>query len=126
MKLKDYFESAKGRGVLATADSEGKVDVAVYSLPHVMDDDTVAFIMADRLTYHNLQSNPYAAYLFMEEGEKYVGKRLFLTKLREEQDTDLLYQLRRRKYPRDDKEPLFLVFFSVDKVLPLVGSGEKE
>ena len=126
MKLKDYFESAKGRGVLATADSEGKVDVAVYSLPHVMDDDTVAFIMAHRLTYHNLQSNPHAAYLFMEEGEKYVGKRLFLTKLREEQDTDLLYQLRRRKYPRDDKEPLFLVFFSVDKVLPLVGSGEKE
>lgn len=126
MKLKDYFESAKGRGVLATADSEGKVDVAVYSRPHVVDDDTVAFIMADRLTHHNLQSNPHAAYLFMDEGEKYVGKRLFLTKLREEQDTDLLYQLRRRKYPRDDMEPLFLVFFSVDKVLPLVGPGEKE
>ncbi len=125
MNMRDYFENAKGRGVLATADSEGKVDVAVYSRPHIMDDGTVAFIMADRLTHHNLQSNPHAAYLFMEDGEEYVGKRLFLTKIREEQDTDLLYQLRRRKYPKDEKGPKFLAFFRVDKELPLIGPGEE-
>ena len=90
MNLKDYFEDAKGLGVFATADSEGKVDVAVYSRPHVMDSETVAFIMRDRLTHHNLQSNPHGAYLFAEAGKKYVGKRLFLTKIREEQDTELV------------------------------------
>lgn len=126
MDLRDYFENTQGRGVLATADSEGKVDAAVYSRPHVMEEDTVAFIMRDRLTHHNLQSNPHAAYLFMETGEEFVGKRLFLTKTREEQDTDLTRQLRRRKYPDDDKGPLFLVFFHVDKVLPLIGPGEEE
>jgi len=126
MNLKDYFEQAKGLGVLATADSEGKVDVAVYSRPHVMDSETVAFVMRDRLTHHNLQSNPHAAYLFKEAGEKYVGKRLFLTKIREEQDTDLAYELRRRKYPDDKKEPLFLVFFRIDQILPLVGPGDDE
>ena len=124
MDLKDYFENTGGRGVLATADSEGKVDVAVYSRPHVMDPETVAFIMRDRLTHHNLQSNPHAAYLFMESGEGYVGKRLFLTKIREEQDTDLAYELRRRKYPEDKQEPLFLAFFRIDKILPLIGPGE--
>jgi hypothetical protein len=124
MTMEDYFENAKGLGVLATADSEGKVDVAVYSRPHVMDSETVAFIMRDRLTHHNLQSNPHAAYLFKEEGGKYVGKRLFLTKIREEQDSELSYKLRRRKYPDDKKEPLLLVYFRIDKVLPLIGPGE--
>ena len=126
MDLKDYFENAQGLGVLGTADSEGKVDVAVYSRPHVMDSETVAFIMRDRLTHHNLQSNPHAAYLFKEAGEQYVGKRLFLTKIREEQDTDLAYKLRRRKYPDHKKEPLFLVFFRIDQILPLIGPGEDE
>ena len=126
MDLRDYFENKKGRGVLATADAEGKVDAAVYSRPHVMDAETVAFIMRDRLTHHNLQSNSHAAYLFMEAGEGYVGRRLFLTKIREEQDTELAYKLRRRKYPDDKKDPLFLVFFHVDKILPLIGAGEGE
>jgi hypothetical protein len=124
MTMEDYFENAKGLGVLATADSEGKVDVAIYSRPHVMDSETVAFVMRDRLTHHNLQSNPHAAYLFKEEGGKYVGKRLFLTKIREEQDSELAYKLRRRKYPDDKKEPLLLVYFRIDKVLPLIGPGE--
>jgi DNA polymerase-3 subunit alpha len=38
-------------GVLSTADSSGKVDAAIYSTPHVMDDVTVAFIMRERLTH---------------------------------------------------------------------------
>ena len=44
MDLKDYFETARGLGVLATADSDGNVDVAVYSRPHFIDGDSVAFI----------------------------------------------------------------------------------
>jgi pyridoxine/pyridoxamine 5'-phosphate oxidase len=67
MKIREYFKTAKGRGVLATADSSGKVDVAIYALPHVIDEGTIAFIMTDKLTHQNLQSNPHAAYLFTEE-----------------------------------------------------------
>jgi hypothetical protein len=131
MDLQDYFDKAKGTGVLATADKEGNVDLAVYAKPHVMDKDTVAFIMADRLTHHNLQSNNHAAYLFKEEGPGYKGTRLFLTKLREEKDSELLYTIRSKRYASEKEEgkPRFLVFFKVDKVLPLVGAGrdpEKE
>ena len=126
MDIKSYFENTEGVGVLATADAEGRVDAAIYSRPHIMDSDTVAFIMRDRLTHHNLQSNPNAAYLFMEAGEKFIGKRLFLTKIREEQDTELAYKLRRRKYPENKQEPLFLAFFRIDKILPLIGPGEDD
>jgi len=124
MDLKEYFENTKGAGVLSTADGEGRVDAAVYARPHFMEDGTIAFIMRDRLTHHNLQSNSYAAYLFMEDGPGYKGKRLFLNKVREEQDTELLQSLRRRQYIDEKDETKFLVFFKLEKELPLIGAGK--
>jgi hypothetical protein len=128
MDLGEYFENLKGTGVLATSDDQGRVDVSVYARPHVMDKETIAFIMPDRLTHHNLQSNNHAAYLFMEEGRGYKGIRLFLTKVREEEDSEVLQSIRRRKYASEKGEEegsRFLVFFKVDKVLPLIGAGKE-
>ncbi len=123
MKLDDYFDLKKGLGVLSTADGEGKVDAAIYARPHFMDDGTVAFSMRDRLSHHNLQSNPHATFLFKEDGSGYKGKRLFLTRVREEQNTELLDSLRRRKSAYSNGEDRFLVFFKLDKELSLVGDG---
>ena len=89
-----------------------------------MEDGTIAMIMRDRLTHHNLESNVHACYMFIENGPGYKGKRLFLTKVREEQDSELLQSLRRRQYIDKSDESKFLVFFQVDKVLPLVGAGK--
>jgi hypothetical protein len=126
MDLKEYFENTNGFGVLSTADRQGKVDAAVYSRPHVMDDGTIASIMADRLTHENLKTNPHAVYLFLEEGKGYQGKRLFLTKIREEQDAELINEICRRCYPTELQvaEPRFLVVFRIDKELPLIGAGD--
>ncbi len=123
MGIQEYFRNTKGVGILATADDDGKVDAAVYARPHFMEDGTIAMIMRDRLTHLNLQTNPHAAYLFHEDGPGYKGKRLFLTKIREETDTDLLKSLRRRQYPDRKEEAKFLVFFEVDQELPLIGTG---
>ena len=124
MELKEYFENTEGNGILATADSDGQVDAAIYSRPHIMDDGTIALIMRDRLTHHNLQSNAHACYMFIEKGPGYKGKRFFLTKVREEQDSELLQSLRRRQYIDEKDEAKFLVFFNIDKELPLVGGGK--
>ena len=123
MKLEEYFDIKKGIGVLSTADSEGKVEAAIYARPHFMEDGSLAIIMRDRLSHHNLQSNPHATYLFKEEGSGYSGKRLFLTRVREEENTELLESLRRRKSTYGNGEDRFLVFFKLDKELPLVGDG---
>ena len=120
--LQDYFESTKGFGVLATADSNGSVDAAVYSRPHFLEAGTLAFIMRDRLTHHNLQSNPSATFLFVEEGSGFSGKRLYLKKIREENNPELIRKIKRRKYTDDKEEPLFLVYFILDKELPLIGA----
>ena len=124
MDIREYFDSMKGCGILATADANGLVGAAMYATPHVVDEETVAFIMLDRLTRHNLQSNPHAAYLFMEDGGGYRGKRFFLTKLQEEQDTDEIDEFCRRWYLSVKEKEEFLVYFRIDKVLPLIETGE--
>ncbi len=130
MEIKEYFENTKGIGVLATADADGKVDVAVYSRPHFVGDEDgeVAFIMNDRLSHDNIDANPHAAYMFVEENGGYGGKRLFLTKTREETDPDKIQSIRRRNLPpacdEGGTQKKFLVHFQVDGIRPLIGTGE--
>ena len=126
MSLSEYFESTKGTGVLATADSGGKVDAAIYARPHVMEDGSLAFIMRDRLTHANLQSNPHAAFLFIEDGPGYKGKRLFLKKVREEENAELIEELSRRSYKSGTEtgESRFLAYFELEKEIPLIGPGK--
>ena len=122
--IKGYFENKTGLGVLATADGDGLVDTAVYARPHVTADDRLSFIMADRLSHANVLANPHASYLFVEEGPGYRGKRLYLTKIGEDTDREVIDSLRRRSgrdaCSRSDGK-LFLVHFRIDRVLPLVG-----
>lgn len=125
MDLKKYFEKTRGMGVLSTADGEGTVNAAVYARPHILDDGSLAFIMRDRLTHHNLQSNPHAAYLFREEGGGFKGLRLHLTKIHEESGTDQVKDLCRRCKIDDKPDAVrFLVAFKIDREMPLIGAGD--
>lgn len=126
MTLKEYFQNSDGTGVLSTADNSGAVNSAVYSKPHVLDDDTVAFVMRQRLTHHNLESNASAAYLFLENAPGHQGLRLHLRKIREETDPAVIEPfMTRRLSPEEEKTkgPKYLVTFRVEKILPLSGSG---
>ncbi len=127
MNLKKYFETKLGFGVMATSDAGGVVDTAIYSKPHVLQTDQVAFVMRDRLTHSNLRENPHANYLFIEQAAGYMGIRLFLTKVEEKTDKELIAVMTRRHMsPEEDeaKGEKFLVVFKVDKVLSLIGSEE--
>jgi hypothetical protein len=123
MNQSDYFENTAGTGVLATADSNGNVDIAIYARPHIIDEKTVAFIMNERLSYQNITSNPKAAYLFLEEASGYNGKRLYLTKIKEETDKELIDSMRRRKIEKYQEIDLkkHVVYFRVDRTRALVG-----
>lgn len=123
MNWKDYFEKTSGMGFLATANSKGEVDIAVYSRPKVMEDGTLAYGMADRLTHANLQDNPHAVYAFNEGG--FQGARLFLEKMREETEGSMLDKIRQEADkavgPGIGDLVKFVVYFRVKKHLPLVG-----
>jgi hypothetical protein len=88
-----------------------------------MDKGTVAFLMPDNLSRHNLQHGDHAAYLFMEDGPGYKGVRLFLTKIREEKNPEILQSIESEYSPLKEIEAnssRSLVFFKVDKMLPLI------
>jgi hypothetical protein len=123
-----YFEGTKGLGVLATADKTGVPNMAVYARPHVVDQETVAFIMRRKNSYANLTVNPKAAYLFREVGDGYRGWRLYLTKLREETDRAQIDAWRRKsKYtcPTEEDPVEYIVFFRIERVRPLIGDQVK-
>jgi len=125
-RLKHYFENKQGVGILSSSDNEGKVNAAVYARPHVFEDNAIGFIMTNRLTHHNLELNPFAHYLFKEEGPGYQGLRLHLKKIKEVQDDEVINPLRRRHYSPEQEQkmkPLNLVYFEVQQELPLIGSG---
>ncbi|MHC4293128.1 MAG: pyridoxamine 5'-phosphate oxidase family protein [Planctomycetota bacterium] len=125
MSLTDYFENTKGHGILATADENGNVDAALYARPHVIDEQTIAFIMSDRLSHENVSSNPKSAYLFIEDGQGYKGKRFYLTKISEETDSEKIESLRRKQFEYSDpRAAKYLVSFRIDKIRPLVGDTD--
>ena len=126
MTLNEYFKNY-GTGVMATADVNGKVDAAIYSRPHIMADGRLAFIMRERLTYENLKTNPHAVFLFMTHSEHHQGIRLFLRKIGEDNDSELIGSMTRRSLtPEEDKAagPKHIVYFSLEKILPLIGGKE--
>jgi hypothetical protein len=127
MDIREYFETTRGLGVLATADSQGNVGIALYSRPHVIDTDTITFIMADRQSHRNLQSNPKAAYLFREDVPGYIGKRLYIEKIREEKNSPLIDELRRKKRaesPDESGHDSFLVYFKILAMRQLTGVSD--
>jgi hypothetical protein len=126
MKLSDYFEQVNGVGVLATTDAAGQVNQAIYAKPCFLDkddDQTCSFIMARRLSHDNVWRNPSAAYLFIEEGKEFVGKRLSLTVIAEDTDPAKIKEVRRRFAPPiSEEESKYLVHFHIEGVRPLLGN----
>ena len=121
MELSEYFEKTKGIGVLATTDANGKVNQAIYSRPYFLDElETCSFIMSNRLSHDNMGYNPSASYLFIEEGEGYIGKRLSLTIIGQDTDLEEIKAARRHISPEiSEEESKYLVHFHVEGVRPL-------
>jgi len=127
MDIDKYFTDTKGTGVFASASREGEVNTAIFSRPHIAADGAMIFIMGDNRTHANLQTNPQASFLFMEAGPGYRGSRFSLTKIAEEENDDLVRELCRRCKEADNADSIrkrYVVYFHINKQLPLIGPGE--
>jgi hypothetical protein len=82
--------------------------------------------MTDRVTHNNLQSNPNAAYLFLEEGPEFNGKRLTLTLIKEDREDELIEWLRSKTYQEFKERIECVSYFRIDEVLPLVEPAERK
>lgn len=122
MDLKEYFSKHSGLGVMSTVDCDGRPNSALYARPHFRDDGALAMVMLGRLTHENLEHNPYAHFLFVEEGGGYKGVRLSLKKIGEELDPQVIASYRRQpKSTAASEKECFVVYFQIEKALKLVG-----
>lgn len=89
MNLAELFINP-GLGIMSTSSSDGRVNSAVYAKPHVIDETTLVWGMADKRTWQNLSRNRHAAFLFKTSGPGFNGVRLALELIRTEEDGELL------------------------------------
>ncbi|MDD1742967.1 MAG: pyridoxamine 5'-phosphate oxidase family protein [Methanotrichaceae archaeon] len=67
-ELIECFNKQPRFGVKSTASKDGKVDYAVYGSPQIVDEKTVVVALAGGRTFANLQENPNAVYMIVEQG----------------------------------------------------------
>jgi hypothetical protein len=80
-KLTEYFNKLPRIGVISTSSKDGKLDSAVYGSPQMIDEKTVIVALAKGRTFANLQENPNAMFMIMEQGAgilDWKGIRVYL------------------------------------------------
>ena len=81
-KLMEYFNKQPRLGTLSTANKEGKVNVAYFGSPRMVDEKTVFMGLGKNHTFANLQENPNAVFMIMEPGDslpEWKCVRVYLT-----------------------------------------------
>jgi len=79
--LISYFNKQPRIGTLSTASKDGKVDVAYFGSPTMVDEKTIVMGLGNNRTFANLNENPNAVFMIMEPGEtppQWKGIRLYL------------------------------------------------
>ena len=122
MKLAERFKDG-GMGVMATAGSDGAVNTAVYAVPHIVDEETVAWGMTEGRTHRFAKENPHASFLFFAPGGQGKGVRLTLALKNIETTGKLLEKIRARVSetvnPQAGAAMRYVVYFRVVETRPL-------
>lgn len=123
MKLAELFPEG-GRGIIGTADANGVVDLAVFAIPHVVDEETLAWGFSEGRSVANLRQNPHASYLYLAPSRGYSGWRLTLTMTEESGEGELLAEIKERTArvvsPQASEMVTRVACFKVDEVRPLM------
>ena len=72
MKVAELFPEG-GRGVIGTADAQGLVNQAVFAIPHIIDEETLAWGFTEGRSLSNLRANPHASFLYLAPSRGYSG-----------------------------------------------------
>ena len=80
-KLMEYFNKQPRIGTLSTAGKDGKVDVAYFGSPRMIDEKTVVMAIRKNQTFANLSENPNAVFMILEQASAppgWKGVRVYL------------------------------------------------
>jgi hypothetical protein len=80
-KLMEYFNRQPRLGTLSTSARDGKVNVAVFGSPRMIEEKLVFMGIGKNRSLSYLEQNPYAVYMIIEPGKAltdWKGIRIYL------------------------------------------------
>jgi hypothetical protein len=123
----EYFNHRPRNCLLVTSNGKGKVNVAVYGSPRMIDENTVVLATRESRSYQYLRENPEAAIIVVEPGEitrASKGVRVCLELTAIETEGDLLQEFKEAVARRAGKESAVgikaAIRFRITEVRPLV------
>ncbi len=130
-KLIEYFNKQPRLGGLSTAGKDGRVNIAYFLSPRMIDEKTVVMAIGNNRTFANLLQNPYAAFMIFEPGmaiSDWKGVRIYL-KMKEYQTSGEKVEMMRAQVAQlAGEEPAKMVHaavtFEVQEIRPLVDFGQ--
>jgi hypothetical protein len=129
--LIEYFNKSPRIGVLSTSSTDGRIDLAVFGSPQMIDEKTVIAATADNRTFANLREDPYAMYAIMETGDSitdWKGIRVYMKLKDYATSGEMLEMIRSEAAKFVGEEGAKMIHasltFEVYEVRPLVDFGQ--
>jgi hypothetical protein len=129
--LMEYFNKQPRLGCLSTSGKDGKVDVACFGSPRMVDEKTVVMSVRKNRTFKNLLENPNAVFMIMEPGKtshEWKGIRVYLKMKGYDTSGEKLEKARAQTAKAAGEEAAKAVHaaitFEVDEVRPVVDVGQ--
>jgi hypothetical protein len=129
-ELMALFNKRPRIGALATANTIGDVNVAVFGSPQMIDENTVIMGIGENRSFRNLQRNPKAVFIVMEPGETVMdwkGARVYLEALDMETSGSFYDQLKQNIAKAVGQQAADMIHaairFRITDVRPIVDRG---
>jgi uncharacterized pyridoxamine 5'-phosphate oxidase family protein len=130
-KLMEYFNKQPRIGTLSTAGKDGKVDVAYFGSPRMIDEKTVLMTVRKNQTFANLQENPNAAFMILEQANAapgWKGVRVYVKMIEYQTSGEKLETMKKaiaQKAGEETAKSMYAVLiFEVQAVRPLMDVGQ--
>ncbi len=130
-KLMEYFNKQPRLGCLSTSGKDGKVDVACFGSPRMVNEKTVVMALRKNRTVDNLQENPNAVFMIMEPAKtsaEWKGVRVYLKMKSCETSGETFEKMRAQTAKAIGEEAAKSIYaavtFEVGEVRPIVDTGQ--
>jgi hypothetical protein len=130
-RLMEYFNKQPRLGCMSTSRKDGKVNVACFGSPRMVDEKTVVMAVRKNRTFDNLRENPNAVFMIMEPGKtssEWKGVRVYL-KMKEYDTSGAKLEKARAQTAKAvgeeaAKSIYAAVTFEIEEVRPIVDLGQ--
>jgi len=130
-KLMEYFNKQPRLGCMSTSGKDGKVNVACFGSPRMVDEKTVVMALRKNRTFDNLRENPNAVFMIMEPGKtssEWKGVRIYLKMKEYETSGEKLEKVRAQTAKARGEEAAKAIYatatFEIGEVRPIDDLGQ--